>query len=1348
MVWVGTVGGGLNQIDPATGLIRQFRHDEEREDSLASDVITALHEDRDGELWVGTAEGLHRLLRDSGTFRRYRAGTGRSQHLSSNKISAVASDRDGTLWVGTFDGGLNRFDRARDTFTAYRARTGTTSGPASDEVRAILTDSAGRLWIGTAKGLDLLERQEEFTHYGHDPLDPNSLADDYVMSLYEDRSGLLWVGTRAGGVSRWNPRSWIFGHQRPAWLDQSYVMSFADDTAGLLWIGTLGNGLHRFDPETGAHSTLDEFVERREVLADQRVMSLLTDRAGNLWIGTMSGGLTRVSPDRRTTSWRAKPGDPRALSVDGVMSILEARDGRIWLGTFGGGVNIVDPGSGTVRQIAYDPRNPGSISAPRATSLAQDASGLLWVGTEGGGLNLFSEAGQLLQVFRHAADDPESLSADTVYALHVDAAGRIWVGTEGGGLDLVTGDVRRPDTVRFRNFAKSSGLASDTVYGIQSDPSGKLWLSSNAGLTRLDTDTGSSTSYHREQGLQGEEFNFGSHFQTRNGWLAFGGADGFNLFDPTRLDGELRAPQVVLTGVEVMNRPAATSSPYPELRELKLGHRDDVVSFEFAALDYTAPDKNRYAYRLRGFDTDWIDLGTRRRISYTNLAAGRYVLEVRAANPDGAWSPAPLSLAVEVKPAPWATVWAKALYALAIGLIVFSAWRVQRRKLELAGLAQQRLEQEVADRTVELRERNEELARVSRAKSDFLSRMSHEIRTPMNGVIGMADLLRRTELSRRQSQLASTIHTSARSLLQILNEILDLARVESGKLTLETAEFDLREAMEEAAGTFVAQAEAKGLELTVSPPVEADCRILGDPLRTRQLLQNLIGNAIKFTHGGEVNVTGSMRETPDGPAWLEIAVQDTGIGMTAETQQRIFEPFSQADESTTRRFGGTGLGLSICRQLVELMGGTLSVRSESGVGSTFTLRLPLQRATAGAAAREAPLSGVKAQLACRRVGLSRAVLRQASAWGMELHETEVVSRDATEPAARSSAPLWIVDADSQAPILEKLQPRRQGDRAGPVVVLANTTTAARLRLEERFGADCVVGKPFRYETLLRALSRAAGTPLDEATADAPAAGDALVFSGHVLVVEDNPVNAAVAEGMLTELGCTCTLVEGGGAAVARAAAQRFDAILMDLHMPDLDGFEATRLIRKAETDRRTPIIALTADAAGSHRDLCLSADMDDFLGKPFALEELQRTLGRWLTPLATVRHPAGFEPAAAAGVLDGAAIARIRALSRPARPSLLPKVISLFVSSSSEQLRALRAVLDRGDLEAASGIAHSLKAAAGNVGASELARLAASLERACQQGAQQRATDLADQMADAHPAVLSALQQEVLRETA
>ena len=1356
-VWLATTGGGLNDFDPATGTFKYYRHDATRPDSLSSDVVTALWQTPSGELWVGTDDGLNRYQPKSNSFVQYRHDEKNPRSLSSNRVAAIRSDRTGRLWIGTFTGGVSLLDAASNGFTNYRHDAKRARSLPNDEVRAVLEDGAGRIWIGTAAGLALFDaRSGNFAVSTHSPSEPTSLRDNYVMSLFEDRAHLLWVGTRAGGVSRWDPRTWLLGHQKPEWIGDSYVMSFAEDADGGLWVGTLGAGLRRRDA-AGNWTPLANIQRSGAPLADRRIMALLHDHLGNLWIGTMAGGLSRLSSAGDLTTWRAVAGKPQSLPADGVMALFEDRAGRIWIGTFGGGVSILQPRSGQFQNIAYDPKAPQSLGSPRATAIAEDHNGNFWIGTDGGGLNIVRSDGTIVGGFRPQRDELASLGSDTVYALHVDVRGRIWIGTEGGGLNRVVGSSSAPESVRFEHISQNEGLSSNVIYGIQSDHKGRLWLSGNAGLIRYDPDADSIRTFHREQGLQGDEFNFGAHFRTRHGEILFGGPNGFNSVDPAHLEERAPAHGVTLTGVQVMNKPAVVATPYPLLAELRLGHRDAVVSFDFASLDYANPDKTRYLYQLRGFDKEPVELRHGHSVSYTNLDAGHYTLEVSAANSDGTWSTQPLRLPINVDAAPWRSGVAYLLYSLAIVMLLWSWYRAQQRKLAQAAESSRRLEAQVAARTHDLTERNLELDRVSRTKSDFLARMSHEIRTPMNGVLGTAELLTRTALSKRQSQLATTIQSSARTLLCILNDILDLAKVEAGKLSIEVVPFDLARVIEESVELLAPQAQAKQLDLIVAAAPELKSYVLGDPLRVRQLLTNLIGNSIKFTSRGQIFVTARVLARRENSAQISLEVRDTGIGMTEETVARVFEPFTQADESTTRKFGGTGLGLAICRELVTLMGGQIAARSEPGIGSTFTVTLSLNCGEALTNPHDETLQGVMVRIMSRRSALIDALVSHCLAWEVSSEVTEpdvtLAGALASSAAAHESGAKPVLLIDTELLTAELNDWLAQSHDAVPqnVVFICSVDMALQSALEAHFGEHKIISTPFRRSALRAALC--AGASLSGAPGDLAKSAEPARFAAHVLVVEDNPVNQMVTEGFLTTLGCSVTCAGDGREAVTRATTESFALILMDIQMPQMSGFTAATLIRKAEQNsQRVPIIALTANAAATHRDACLAAGMDDYLAKPFSLTELQAVLQRWLpasTVLVAAQRGAALPPGTDAGTtLDRDAIAGIRAFSSPQRTSLLPRLVPLFTRSSQQQLNEIVQAVARQDYATIQACCHSLKSAAGNLGATALARVASDLEKACLGTDKAHITQLANALTRLQRDTVDALNREALRESA
>jgi len=1336
-IWVGTSDAGISILDPVSGRVEHLRHNAADGESLVDDRIFALAFDHSGALWVSTEAGLDRWQPERRSFFHVRHAAGDAQSLGGTQVSQIIEDQSGALWVGTFDGGLNRMDRGGRVLQNYRHDARDPSSLSSDDTRAILEDRAGHLWVGTADGLDLLDRATgRFTHYKHDESDAGSLRDSFVMSLYEDAAGLVWIGTRAGGVSRWNPRSWELGAHRPSWLGDKLVTAFADAPSNRIWIASRGGGLAQFDGASGELKDIDALLGRPNALGDRRIMSLRADHHGALWIGTMASGLRKLTANGHLESIGALPGDAHSLSAPGIMTIFESRRGQIWVGTHGGGANVLNPASGLIRQLPYEASIPGALSAANVSAIAEDLQGNLWFGTDGGGLDLARPDGSVIKVYRHDPADPTSLPANTVYALTVDLQGHVWVATDGGGLAMVVGVPNAPDAIRFKVVAREDGLSSDTIYGALTDSRGRLWLSSNAGLMRLDPETLVVKTYHREHGLQGEEFNSGAYYRLADGRLCFGGTSGFNVFDPALLTENLRAPHLVLTRVDVLGVPLPSQTPYWLLPRLALNYRASVISLDFGTLDFTSPKRNRLAYRMAGLTDHWMDLGTQHRITLTNLDAGDHVLEVRAANADSVWSETPLRLTIHREPAPWKSRSAYAAYCLLALILAAYTLNLQRGRFRRIGLAKQRLESEVALRTRELVESNRQLAEAAQAKSNFLARMSHELRTPMNGVVGMTELLTRTTLSATQARLTQTIRSSTQILLKIVNDLLDLSKINAGKVELETLPFDLLQVMEECTTLFAGACADKGVELIVCPPPPECRRLIGDPLRFRQILMNLVGNAVKFTAQGEVVVRADAEALDDGSATVRLSVADTGIGMDTATIEKIFEPFTQADESTTRRYGGSGLGLAICRELATLMGGTISVDSRLGGGSAFCVSLILPLEDGGAGSQPAPLPPGPVAIVTRRPALAEALTRHLSTWGLT-----AMAHSCDDPAALpANHGAVIVDASSQQPLLKACLALAAASRPA-LVVLASAAEADALELRLKLPTEVIVAKPVLHDVLRDALAAALGLASAlPAPPSFPRPADTRL-GGHVLLVEDEPVNAAVAQGYLATLGCTSVWVEDGAEAVARSAAERFDLILMDLSMPTMDGFATAALVRQREGSKHVPIIALTAHDAVNYRSACLDAGMNDLLSKPYTLAEFTQLLRRWLdggAAAATAEQPAAAQVEPLVEV-DRAAVAGLQSLPAGGGEHFYTRLVALFRTTSAAAMDQLGTALRDGNLPAAGAIAHKLKASAANVGALAFSRHVRQFEQLCDTGDVPGVQRLYARLATAYPRLVEEL---------
>lgn len=1344
-VWVATRNNGLNLLDSASGTVTRFLHDAEVETSISSNNLFALLEDHDGNIWIGTDNGLNRYVAGTGTF----AHNSRIEGLANESVLSLAQDSRGDIWIGTFESGLHRLDPETNKTTAYRHDANDSRSISDDDVRVIFEDAEKRVWIGTASGLNLFNRIEgKFQRYQREGGNPHGLRDDSIMEIYQDRGGLLWVGTRSGGASRWNPRSWSFGHYYRDWLEGAYVTSFADDEQGALWIGTIGPGLSRLDRSSGQRVMIEEVARNPQALADPRVMSLLFDRYGHLWIGTMNGGLSRLGADNVITTYRHDPNDDRTIGADGVMTLYEDSEGGVWAGTFGGGVSYFDQETQLFQRTFGSADSDKALATFRVTTVIEDANGYIWIGTDGNGLVLLDRRRGVVKQYLHDPDDQSTLASNTIYALHIDDRGQLWIGTAGGGLDRVVGSSRHPEAVQFANFAQDKGLPNNVIYGIRPDDAGQLWLSTNHGLTRFDPTNQSVKAFHKTHGLQAEEFNFGAHHKARDGQLIFGGMNGLNAFSPRKVQEATIEPRVVLTKFELLNEPAVTKGSISLLSQVELGHRDDVVSFEFAALDFTDPARNQYAYMLEGFDKDFVSTGGVRRVTYTNLDAGNYVFRVKAASADSIWNNEGLVVPVTVHAAPWQTTWAYVTYVAfaLVTLIVF--FRRQHKRLRQEEEYARRLSLEVDARTEELNQRNRDLKEASEAKSNFLARMSHEIRTPMNGVIGMTELLRGTDLSNKQSHFTKTIARSAEALLQIINDVLDLSKIEAGRLELEELPLDFCEIVDDTVALLGPEAMKKGVELVgfVDPSLSLD--LIGDPLRLRQVLINLVGNSIKFTEDGEVTVSVVCVSQSKDQVAVQIEVADTGIGIEDDVVRRIFDAFAQADESTTRRFGGTGLGLSICKQLIELMSGQMSVASTPNVGSTFTCEIPFAVSKSQPAREFVDLSGMNAIIATPLRSLRDTIARKISA-----HHVKVSIVESSEQLSCSMADdrgvldALIIDADAMDPdSLVDVLDCYSDSRAARVVLSSDPELFYDAEILRDVGNDIVLTKPVRWPVLLGTLQQV----FESATAaarrsDIVSARSITPEHARVLVVEDNQVNQLVAEGMLQELGCQVTFASDGRSGVAKATTEDFDLVLMDAQMPGMDGFEATQLIRSWESGaRHVAIVGVTAHATKESREACRDAGMDDFLSKPYVLDELAAVVRKWATrsiqPRAIEHEDKSRNKPSNICSLDTAILNGIRSLQTDERPDLLDRIFAAYLDGSKELMSEMADARDAGSLSDMRAAAHALKSSSGNIGATEFSNLASELEKACDGSNLVRAIELAQRMEAMYTNVVTAVQ--------
>ena len=1091
-VWIGTNGGGLNRYDRQMDQFTRYQADPDDPDSLSHNVVISIHEDRQGALWIGTgAGGLCRFDRQTERFVAYQNDPEDGQSLSQNTVQAIYEDRAGALWIGTNAGGLNLLDRESGQFTRFQNDAQDHNSLSDDNVQAIYEDRTGTLWIGTAAGgLNRLNRNTgRFVHYWHLPSDPHSLSDNNVFSIYESEEGALWVGTFGGGLSRAHPgrgRFALYQHNPDDPSSLSFDVIWAIDEAPDrdIWIGTNGGGLNRFDPKTELFTRYLHNADDPISLSDDLVWSVGHDADGTLWVGT-NVALDRF--DRETGHFEHHP------TAFPVLSILGDRRGGLWLGTLGGGMTWFDLETEEFSAYQNNPGDPTSLSDNAVIQVYEDRTGTLWVATFNGGLNRFDRDTEQFSRYVHSPDDGQSLSSNTVLSLTEDRQGTLWLGTTGGLNKL------DPAQGAFTHYGEKEGLPNETVYAVLEDDAGFLWISTNSGLVRFDPRTERFKTFTQQDGLQSDEFNMSAYLRASSGELWFGGINGLNAFYPDSLKDDRFVPPVAVTGFELFNEPvpigddALLQMPIEFTDDIALSYQDDFFSFQFAALHYAAPEQNEYAYLMEGLDKDWNYVGTRRFAGYTSVPPGSYIFRVRAANSDGVWNEVGTSVRVTVSPPFWQTWWFRiSMVVLGLGAAV-TAFQLRLRSSE----AQRReLEIQVSERTQELRGTMSELElakeaaeAANRAKSVFLTNMSHEFRTPLNAILGFAQLmLRDSSMTDEDHENLAVIGRSGEHLLGLINDVLELSKIEAGRTSLHDNEFDLRHMLHGLEEMFRLRAAEKGIDLAFDIDPTAPQHVQMDEGKLRQVLMNLLGNAVKFTDEGKVSLrlTTQHPGTPSPAAhMLHFEVEDTGPGIAPEEMDALFDPFVQTSTGQ-RSQEGTGLGLPISQQFVQLMGGDLSVRSESGRGSVFAFDVPVRAVHAAAAASTRPqqrVTGLAPGETARRLlvvddkEVNRRLLVQLLVpLGFEVRQA-ADGREAIDAWERWDPHLIFMDM--RMPVMDGYATTRRikaTTKGQATIIVALTASALK---EDRHiilseGCDGYMRKPFREDELFAVLTQHLG----------------------------------------------------------------------------------------------------------------------------------------------------------------------------------------------------------------------------------------------------------------------------------
>ena len=1000
-IWMVNTNMGISRFNPADETVERFISDSKNENSLSTNIVSSLYVDPQNRLWVSNDNGVDVLdinkLPENVDFVHYTVNPN-DPNAPENRVKVVFQDSNEQIWLGTDSGLFKAFmnSKGQMTFINVSEEQGLWK---KVRVNSIIEDKNGglvlssifglhykkspaekfelvkkevyyhlgidklnNLWAGGPEGLSYFEYnslQSKFifkNNFTNDIRNPKSINKNSVRDLFVDRSNVIWIGTKGGGVNKMYPAGNPFftaqNNLSPNSLSYNNIRSLFQDSNGNLWVGTEDGSLNvsinnknnpKYNEFKSFENLVNIFAIHEVKLRDGKYVLFGSETNTEFKaVKLKEGGYTKN--DFKILGER----------IGAIFSIQQTKNSAIWIGTYNKGVfRWVQQPDGTFEKSHF-PEGSGGLSSRTIRSFLEDAEGNLWIGTANG-LNFLPKAELLkeqpkFKVFKNEKDNPKSISHNYILAIHQSINGTIWVGTLGGGLNKV---INRDQNFEF-SFQKSSvknGLANNIIKAIEEDDKGNLWIASNKGLTKYNPNSQKVRNYDVNDGLQGNEFLELSSFKLNNGELAFGGINGFNTFNPATIEDNTEKAQPLLTNFYLLNKKVdvgqelngrvVLNKTINETEEVVLKPNENSFSLEFSAAHYVAPKKNKFKYKLEGFDEDWIDTNAEKRFAtYTNLPSGKYKFLLKTSNNDGLWSEENKMLEIEVVPPFWKTGVAYFLYGLiAIGLLVgFRRYTIVRAE-----------EKHQFDVSKMEKEKSEELQQM---KLEFFTNISHEFRTPLTLIKGPLDYLEKNEEelnSEERKKQYDLMSKNANYLLRLVNQLLDFRRLDRKKMQLNFSKLNIVEFIEETSGPFLFMANKKQIDFNVIA-THKNIEVSFDPDALEKIMNNLLFNAFKFTpeqHKISVIIhTGSSFENPnvfnkklDLSKYVVIQIKDTGKGIPAEKLEHIFERYYVERKKNIQ---GAGIGLSFTKSLVELHDGFINVESAEGKGTTFSVLLPVK----------------------------------------------------------------------------------------------------------------------------------------------------------------------------------------------------------------------------------------------------------------------------------------------------------------------------------------------------------------------------------------------------------------------
>lgn len=1002
MFWVGTYDGIYrfkimdNPIASGSNIdAEKYSLDELDLSTVNLNTVFSFVEGRDGKIWTASySKNLFYFDENLKKFISYEVDIPQLAEIS-NKQKGMIMDRDGDFLIAVEHAGLLVWDRKKDHFTLYYP-SGSKIRSENEILYALAEDKDGLIWIGDRnnEGIYLFDKTARtFQNLKSDELNPYSLHSNQINYIYRDKTSTMWVGSIVG-INKYNPDKIkfrrYFSNSKSADNQPSSnnILCFNESKDGSVWIGTDGGGLNKLDRRTGILTHYKHDPDNPNSISSNAIVSLCEDGEGAVWIGTFNGGLGKFY-NNKFSAYYPDPANPFAIAQKHIWSVFEDSKNNMWVGTLSYGLELFDRKTGRFYLYSSSNSDSTSLCNNSMVQLFEDSEHRLFILTSKGistidlkavDFSRMPPAIKFENLYHHEIKN--SLSSNSVYCVAEDNEKNLWFGNMATGLDKFD-----RKTGKYTNYSTKDGLPGNSIKSILFDDNNDLWVSTDKGLARFNPKTNEVHVFDNFDGLQNKSFN-GNALKTRDGEMFFGGASGFNSFFPEKIKYNKNLPKVVITGLKIFNQSVEVGEKVNgrvvldgdivEANELALDYLQNFFTLEFITLDYTTPEKNRYAYMLEGFDKDWVESGTKREANYTDIDPGEYTFKVKATNSDGIWNEVPTKLKIIILPPWWATWWFRLIIVSSIIFVgsyfYYSRFQyfkeqkillekliaektselqktnntllLQAEELNQINLMLEERQEQIEEQSEELLAQkeslikmNSELNEANATKDKFFSIIAHDIKNPFNAVLGFTDLLEENFNEwddGRKLEIVNLINSSAKNLYQLLENLLMWARSQSGAIKFKPQHIDLKDKFINTIQLFRETAGAKNIKLEILSP-QASLFVYADINMLDTILRNLISNAIKFTdQGGKIQLTAEAVDN-----FVMIKVKDNGVGISEEIQSQLFQIDKQTTTVGTNNEQGTGLGLILVKEFVSKQGGEIGVESIRGEGTTFYFTLPL-----------------------------------------------------------------------------------------------------------------------------------------------------------------------------------------------------------------------------------------------------------------------------------------------------------------------------------------------------------------------------------------------------------------------